>query len=90
MNFVLHINVPSYVTDEESRHFINQDYCRGGPLRFVYLGMLILCRIRGVTPSGGVSDFNFLQLEADIGHLMCSNFAVYANISTVDTPIDSA
>ena len=38
----------------------------------------------------GVLDFNFLQLKADIGHTKCSNFAVYAHMSTFDTPIDSA
>src|SRR5208282_379419 len=70
LNFVFHIIVTSYFTDGESRNFIGQDYCRSGPLRFVYLGISILCRIRGAPPRSGVLDFNFLQLKADIGHIL--------------------
>ena len=90
LNFNLHINVPSYVTVDESRNFIGRDYCRSGSLRFVYLGFSIMCRIRGAASRSGVLDFNFLELMADIGHILCSNFAVYEHISTCDTPIDKA
>ena len=51
---------------------------------------MISCRLRGVTPSGGVSDFNFLQHMADNGHIFCSNVVVYAPISTCNVPIDPA
>jgi hypothetical protein len=46
--------------------------------------------MRGAPTRSGVLDFNFVQLKADIGHILCCNFAVYANILTYDAPIDPA